>query len=82
MEKEQLQQILKETSDFLSSKNVNFVCCAWDKDGRCGGGYRSIGTSMGDVLTAIEMLVRALSVILEDIRHETEETEMEKTEAS
>ena len=85
MEKKQLRQIIKETSDFLNSKNVNFICCIWDKDGECRGGCRSIDANMGSALTAVEILVKALSTILEDIRREaeeTEETEMEKTETS
>ena len=85
MKKEQLQQIIEETYNSLNSKNVNFVCCIWDKDGECRGGCRSIDANMGSALTAVEMLVKALSAILEDMRRgteEAEETEMEKTEAS
>lgn len=78
MEKEQLQQIIDETYNFLNNKNVNFICCIWDKDGKYYGGCRSISANMGDALIAIEALVNALSTILKAIKMLNTKRETEK----
>ena len=79
MKKKQLQQIIDETYNFLNSKNVNFICYIWSKDGKYGGGCRSVDADMGDALLVIETLVKkfnirpdALSMMLEDVRREME----------
>lgn len=62
MNKEELEAKGKEITEFLSTKDINFICYIWDKEGKLGSLNLSPNATLGDAASAIRRIIKVFGI--------------------